>query len=101
MTRVPLAPDKFKGTLTAAEVAGHLADGIRSAAPATDIVTVPVSDGGDGLLAAFAAKPPARKAPPAPAALPALSRTRGAAPRPSSSWQPSPAFRGSPGGLPR
>ncbi|HEY7278574.1 MAG TPA: glycerate kinase [Trebonia sp.] len=55
MTRVLLAPDKFKGTLTAAEVAGHLADGIRSAAPATDIVTVPVSDGGDGLLAAFAA----------------------------------------------
>jgi len=55
MTRVLLTPDKFKGTLTAAEVAGHLADGIRSAAPATDIVTVPVSDGGDGLLAAFAA----------------------------------------------
>jgi glycerate kinase len=44
MTRVMLAPDKFKGTLTAAEVAGHLADGIRSAAPATEIVTVPVSD---------------------------------------------------------
>jgi glycerate kinase len=55
MTRVLLAPDKFKGTLTAAEVAGHLADGIRSAAPATEIVTMPVSDGGDGLLAAFAA----------------------------------------------
>jgi glycerate kinase len=55
MTRVLLAPDKFKGTLTAAEVAGHLADGIRSAAPGTGIVTVPVSDGGDGLLAAFTA----------------------------------------------
>ena len=55
MTRVLLAPDKFKGTLTAAEVAGHLADGIRSAAPATEIVTVSAPDGGDGLLAAFAA----------------------------------------------
>jgi glycerate kinase len=50
MTRVVLAPDKFKGTLTAAEVAEHLARGIRSVRPDADIVTVAVSDGGDGLL---------------------------------------------------
>ncbi len=50
MTRVLLAPDKFKGTLTAAEVAAHLATGIRSVRPDVDIVVVPVSDGGDGLL---------------------------------------------------
>jgi glycerate kinase len=55
MARVLLAPDKFKGTLTAAEVAGYLADGIRSRRPDTEIVTVPVADGGDGLLDAFAA----------------------------------------------
>ncbi|MGH8861413.1 MAG: glycerate kinase, partial [Jatrophihabitantaceae bacterium] len=55
MARVLLAPDKFKGTLSAAEVAGHLADGIRSACPDVDIVTVPVADGGDGLLDAFEA----------------------------------------------
>ena len=30
MARVLLAPDKFKGTLTAAQVAGHLAEGIHS-----------------------------------------------------------------------
>src|SRR5215470_3181390 len=42
MSHVLLAPDKFKGTLTAAEVAAHLSAGIRS--------VVPVSDGGDGLL---------------------------------------------------
>jgi glycerate kinase len=51
--RVVLAPDKFKGTLTAAEVAGHLAAGIRARRPDVDIDTVPVADGGDGLLAAF------------------------------------------------
>src|SRR4051812_5375234 len=50
MSRVLLAPDKFKGTLTAAEVAAHLSTGIRSVLPDTEIVVVPVSDGGDGLL---------------------------------------------------
>ena len=49
MTRVVLAPDKFKGTLTAAEVAGHLAAGMRG----IDTVTVPIADGGDGLLDAL------------------------------------------------
>jgi glycerate kinase len=39
MPRVLLAPDKFKGSLTAAEVADHLATGIRSVRP--DIVDVP------------------------------------------------------------
>jgi glycerate 2-kinase len=53
MARVVLAPDKFKGTLTAAQVAGHLTDGIRTADPDAEIVTVPVADGGDGLLDAF------------------------------------------------
>jgi glycerate 2-kinase len=53
MARVLLAPDKFKGTLTAAQVAGYLAEGIRTAAPDAEIVTVAVADGGDGLLAAF------------------------------------------------
>ena len=47
-----LAPDKFKSTLTAAEVADHLATGIRSVRPDVEIIVVPVSDGGDGLLTA-------------------------------------------------
>ena len=50
MPRVLLAPDKFKGSLTAAEVADHLATGIRSVRPDVEVVVVPVSDGGDGLL---------------------------------------------------
>jgi glycerate kinase len=53
MTRVLLAPDKFKGTLTAAAVADHLITGIRSVRPEVEIVVVPVSDGGDGLLEAL------------------------------------------------
>lgn len=53
-TRVLLAPDKFKGTLTAAEVAGHLAEGIVLERPEVEVVMVPVADGGDGLLAAAA-----------------------------------------------
>ncbi len=52
MTRVLLAPDKFKGTLTAAAVAGHLAAGIVAARPDVVVVCVPVADGGDGTLAA-------------------------------------------------
>jgi glycerate 2-kinase len=50
--RVLLAPDKFKGTLTAAEVADHLAYGIRARRPDTRITTAAVADGGDGLLEA-------------------------------------------------
>jgi glycerate kinase len=53
--RVLLAPDKFKGTLTAAEVAAHLAEGIAAGRPDAEIVSVPVADGGDGTLDAFAA----------------------------------------------
>ena len=53
MPRVVLAPDKFKGTLTAAEVAQHLAEGIRSRRPDVELVTVPIADGGDGMLDAF------------------------------------------------
>lgn len=56
MIRVVLAPDKFKGTLTAAEVAEHLAAGIASARPDVDAVRLPVADGGEGTLdAAIAA----------------------------------------------
>ncbi len=50
MPRVVLAPDKFKGTLTAAEVAAYLSKGIGSVRPDVEIAVVPVSDGGDGLL---------------------------------------------------
>ncbi|MFC7485914.1 glycerate kinase [Knoellia sp. CPCC 206453] len=56
MTRVLLAPDKFKGTLTAAEVAEHVGRGLRAALgdveDGVDIARVAVADGGDGMVAA-------------------------------------------------
>ena len=54
--RIVLAPNAFKGSLTAAQVAAHLSVGIRRAAPEPDVVVAPVADGGDGTLdAALAA----------------------------------------------
>jgi len=50
MNHVVVAPDKFKGTLTAAQVAGHLAAGLERARPGLGIVQVPVADGGDGTV---------------------------------------------------
>lgn len=48
---VLIAPDKFKGTLTATEVADALQSGLTSAAAVT-CATVPLADGGDGSVVA-------------------------------------------------
>jgi glycerate 2-kinase len=48
--RVVVAPDKFKGSLTAAQVAARVAAGLTRAAPGVDVAKVPVADGGDGTL---------------------------------------------------
>jgi glycerate kinase len=55
MSHVLIAPDKFKGSLTAAEVAEALAAGVRRARPDVDLSLVPVADGGDGTVAAAVA----------------------------------------------
>ena len=47
---VIVAPDKFKGTLTAPQVAAHVAAGLRRGCPGIRIVTLPVADGGDGTV---------------------------------------------------
>jgi glycerate 2-kinase len=49
---VLVAPDKFKGSLSAVEVAAHVSDGLAAAAPGVEVVRVPVADGGDGTLEA-------------------------------------------------
>jgi glycerate 2-kinase len=51
-TRAVLAPDKFKGSLTAAEVAEALAAGMVDVLPHLETITLPVADGGDGSVAA-------------------------------------------------
>ena len=45
-----IAPDKFKGSLTAAEVAAALAEGLRAEDSSVEVRTVPVADGGDGTV---------------------------------------------------
>lgn len=52
---VLVAPDKFKGSLTAAEVAGALRRGLLLRRPGLDVEVVPVADGGDGTLEAAVA----------------------------------------------
>ncbi|MCX5043010.1 glycerate kinase [Aldersonia sp. NBC_00410] len=53
--RIVVAPDKFKGSLGAAGVAGALAAGIHAEQPDWTVVEVPVADGGDGTVDAFVA----------------------------------------------
>ncbi|WP_237742589.1 glycerate kinase [Actinopolymorpha alba] len=48
--RVLIAPDKFAGTLSAVEAAEAMADGWRAQAPADEVITVPMSDGGPGFV---------------------------------------------------
>ncbi|MFI8569660.1 glycerate kinase [Rhodococcus sp. NPDC078407] len=55
MTRILLAPDKFKGSLPAAAVAEALAGGLISVDPSVKTVCLPVADGGDGTVDAAVA----------------------------------------------
>jgi glycerate kinase len=50
--KIVLAPDKFKGSLTAPEVAEALAEGLREVLPGAELVLVPVADGGEGTVGA-------------------------------------------------
>jgi glycerate kinase len=51
--RILIAPDKFKGSLNAREVAENIADGFREVLPNAIIETLPVADGGEGTAAAI------------------------------------------------
>ncbi|MGY1681045.1 glycerate kinase [Geodermatophilus sp. SYSU D01176] len=52
MPSVLVAPDKFKGSLTATEVAAAVARGLTAGRPGVEVSCLPVADGGDGTLAA-------------------------------------------------
>lgn len=52
--RILIAPDGFKGTLSAAEAAAAIASGWTQTRPATECVVRPLSDGGPGFVAALA-----------------------------------------------
>lgn len=53
--RVLIAADKFKGSLTAVQVAERVTAGLRRIAPGVTVESVPVADGGDGTVAAAVA----------------------------------------------
>jgi glycerate 2-kinase len=50
-----IAPDKFKGSLTAAEVAEAVAGGLLRVDPSVELREIPVADGGDGTVDAAVA----------------------------------------------
>ncbi|MBB2968411.1 glycerate kinase [Leifsonia aquatica] len=55
---VVVAPDSFKGSATAAEVAEALGEGWHSVRPGDTVVLAPTADGGEGTLDAFAVAVP-------------------------------------------
>ncbi|WNG60169.1 glycerate kinase [Archangium gephyra] len=55
MSRWLVAPQEFKGTLTAAEAATALAEGLRQGAPGVELDVAPLADGGPGTVDALLA----------------------------------------------
>jgi glycerate kinase len=47
--RILVAPNAFKGSLSAAQAAEAMKKGVLAAVPAADVLCLPVADGGDGL----------------------------------------------------
>ncbi|MCU0326005.1 MAG: glycerate kinase [Spirosomaceae bacterium] len=48
--KILLAPDKFRGSLTAPEVCQAMTDGISMVSPDIEVVSLPMADGGEGTL---------------------------------------------------
>lgn len=48
--RIVVAPDSFKGSLTALQVAEAVEEGIRRVVPDAEIIKVPMADGGEGTV---------------------------------------------------
>jgi glycerate 2-kinase len=55
MRKVVVAPNAFKGTMSASQAASAIAHGVREVFPDADVVEVPVADGGDGTVEALVA----------------------------------------------
>ena len=53
LMKIVIAPQSFKGSLSAMEAAKAIAKGVLAAEPEAEIALVPVADGGDGTLNAL------------------------------------------------
>jgi glycerate kinase len=51
--RVIVAPDSFKESLKASQVARQISAGVKTLYPAAEIIQVPLSDGGEGITEAL------------------------------------------------
>jgi glycerate kinase len=51
--KIVVAPNSFKGSLSAAEAAAAIARGVLAAIPDAEVIEVPVADGGDGTVEAL------------------------------------------------
>src|SRR4051812_38069141 len=58
--RIVIAPDKFKGCLSAPQVAAAIATGIRGVDPSIEIEQIPMADGGEGTVNALVPAPHGR-----------------------------------------
>ena len=50
MKKIIIAPDSFKGSLSAVEVADAIEEGIKKVIPDCEIVKTPIADGGEGIM---------------------------------------------------
>lgn len=53
MRKIVLAPDSFKGSISAGELCAAMQSGIQAADPTVDVVEIPLADGGEGTLDAL------------------------------------------------
>jgi glycerate kinase len=59
--KIVIAPDKFKGSLTAAQAARAIARGVRRAVPHCEIAECPMADGGEGTVDVFLSRGASRR----------------------------------------
>ncbi|MCH7576843.1 MAG: glycerate kinase, partial [Chloroflexi bacterium] len=53
--KIVIAPQEFKGSLSASEAAAAMAEGARSALPEAELEPIPMADGGPGTVEAVVA----------------------------------------------
>lgn len=53
MRKIIIAPDSFKGTMTSVQVCDIIASSIKKICPETEVVKLPIADGGEGTVDAY------------------------------------------------